>query len=154
MRRSGNGLKPSARSGGIVRRSRMPVVLGAALCAVMLPSSAGATAVPHGPVRTAVNSNGTATAAASCPSSGSICFYDSQNFNNLLGWVTPSSCTNTYTLPWRNVAESVRNRTGCRAYLFFYCGNDLCYSEWMRPNSEDGTIAPLNAIDAVGFAAG
>ena len=95
------------------------------------------------------------SAAFSCPTSGAICFYDSRNFNNLLEYWYPLSCGGTITLGYPNRAESVRNRTGCRVYLLYYCGNgNKCYDEWMRPYSEDGTIAPLNAIDLVGLTAG
>jgi hypothetical protein len=103
---------------------------------------------------TGTNSSGAVTPAASCPTSGSICFYDSRNFHDLLGWATPRSCSGTYVLPdpSGNKIESVRNRTGCQIFLLYYCGRSLCHNEWMRPYSEDGTIHPLKAIDAIKLA--
>lgn len=94
----------------------------------------------------------TAGVALSCPGSGAVCYYDSQNFLNILFYDVPSTCSGTYTLdPYRNRIESIRNRTGCGVYLLYYCGTTRCYNEWMRPWSEDGTISPLNAIDLVRF---
>jgi hypothetical protein len=103
-----------------------------------------------------VLTGGPAQAAGSCPSSGAICWYDSQNFNNFLAYSLTNTCDQHgafVLLPaaYRNNIESVRNRTGCGLFLYYYCGTSICHNEWMAPNSEDGTISPLNAIDGYGL---
>jgi len=82
-----------------------------------------------------------------CPETGAMCFYNNRNFNDLLGWFTPPSCSGTYPMLWPFAVESIRNRTGCGVYLLS-CPGD-CWKEWMRPSSEDGTIDPLNAVDRI-----
>lgn len=121
--------------------TRSPVTLGATILAFGLL----ATATPAQAI----------SESFSCPASGVICYYDSTNFHNLLGYTPVSSCSGTYVLnPIRNRTESVRNRTGCRVYLLYYCGSSRCYREWMRPHSDDDRIEPLNQIDEVRLTAG
>jgi len=106
--------------------------------------------------------SGVATAApayaSGClPNAGFICFYDSTNFNNFLWQVgIVGSCDGhgqfvALADQYRNRVESVRNRTGCGVFLYYYCGTSICHNEWMAPYTEDGTISPLNAIDGWGI---
>jgi hypothetical protein len=106
------------------------------------------TIVLAGAVTSAVPAQ-TITKSSGCPSySGVVCFYDSRNFNNYLGYMPVTACNVRDVLdPFRNRVESVRNRTGCHIYLVYYCGTSRCYQEVMAPHSDDGTIAPLNQID-------
>jgi hypothetical protein len=145
---------PGGRSG---RTLLLSAALALAACLLVLVPSAGASAsTPSGAQGGNAFSPGVHLAVGpnlSCPGSNAICFYDSQNFNNLLGYVVPGTCSGIFPLdPFRNKTESVRNRTGCRAYLLYFVGNSVTYDEWMRPFAEDGTISPLNAIDEVAFA--
>lgn len=110
------------------------------------------TAAVAAPGQAAADTVGGATShAAGCPSSGYICYYDSQNFNNFIDAVKPTRTNQHIQLPvsQRNRIESVRNRTPYKVRLIYACGSSTgwCSDEWMQPNSEDGTIAPLNAID-------
>jgi hypothetical protein len=142
---------PTSRAGGHMSRSMKSLVVACfTSCALLVPAAFAGSAG-------AVPSN-LATAATSCPPPGSnsLCLYGGKNFDHLLEKIMPGNCASFVFLLGRgsghNASESARNHTNCWAALVYNVGKvQFCVKEWMRPNSSDGTITPLDNIDGIQF---
>jgi hypothetical protein len=84
---------------------------------------------------------------ARCPADSVICFYKQRDYRELLGWFTPESCDDTYSMLWPYLAASIQNRSSCRVILLS-CPGD-CWREWLGPGSENGTVDPPDAVDRI-----